>query len=83
LQHFIEECPGIIQGEVNTGVVEECLKGKVAISSERGFHDEFLIGAMLVNERSDPWRQSPCYQRADRVAAEMSIGLYNSMEGHI
>lgn len=53
LQHFAEEFPGIIQRQINGWVVEECLKGKAYVVGERSFDDEFLICAMLVDQRGE------------------------------
>jgi hypothetical protein len=83
LQHFVEEFPGVIKGQMITGIVEECLKGKIGVFGQGGFDDEFLIGTMQIDERSNSRGEGARSQRADGVAAEVSVRFDNGMERHI
>src|SRR5688500_8212622 len=83
LQHFLEEFPGSINWQMIRRVVKESLKGKVSVFGQCGFDDEFLIGTVLVDERSDPCGERASSHWGHVVTAETCVRFHNSMQRHV
>ena len=83
LEQLIEEFPGGINGERITRIVEKGLEGEICVFGQRGFDDDLLIGAMLIDKWGNPWGKRTCVQWAGTIVTEVCVGLDNGVQGHI